>query len=345
MSTTTTSVQSTQFPTVIFGTSTLGNLFAAIPHADKLAVVKAIFETNQNIMFDSAGKYGAGLALEELGLCLDELNIPPENVTISNKLAWKRSKTLAEGEEPTFEPGAWVGLKHDAIQVISYQGMMDCYEEGNALLGKYHAQLVSVHDPDEYLNAAADATDLAHRRHNVLEAYRALGDLKKEGKVQSIGVGAKDIAAIDWIADHVQLDWAMLACSITCYTHAQAAQDVLIKLGKQGVDVINSAVFNAGFLIGGKFFDYRELTRAADPDMFAWRDRFHGLCSEFGVKPTAACVQFGFLFPQIKSIALSTSKPSRVVGNVQLITTEVPKEFWVQMKKAGLISIPDALLV
>ena len=41
-------------------------------------------------------------------------------------------------------------LKHDAVQDISYQGILDCYEQGNTLLGKYQARLVSVHDPDEY---------------------------------------------------------------------------------------------------------------------------------------------------------------------------------------------------
>jgi len=55
-------------------------------------------------VFDSAGKYGAGLALEVLGQCLEELNVPPEKVVISNKLAWKRIP-LPEGAEPTFEPG------------------------------------------------------------------------------------------------------------------------------------------------------------------------------------------------------------------------------------------------
>jgi D-threo-aldose 1-dehydrogenase len=161
-------------------------------------------------MFDSAGKYGAGLALEEIGLCLAELNVAPDNVSrpdlsrsnvalkkqpshffvfeqvlISNKLAWKRVPLTTP--EPTFEPGAWVNLKHDAIQDISYQGILDCYEQGNELLGNYEAKVVSVHDPDEYLAAATDDTDLAKRKDDVLGAYTALAELKAAGKVLSIG--------------------------------------------------------------------------------------------------------------------------------------------------------------
>ena len=83
--------------------------------------------------------------------------------------------------------------------------MMDCYEEGNALLGKYEAKVVSVHDPDEYLAAATDDANRARREGDILEAYRALAELKEAGKVLSIGVGAKDITCIDWLCEHVQV--------------------------------------------------------------------------------------------------------------------------------------------
>ena len=55
----------------------------------------------------------------------------------------------------------------------------------------------------------------------------------------SIGVGAKDITAIDWISDHVRLDWAMFACSITPYSHGDAAKRLLKKLGAQGGNSID----------------------------------------------------------------------------------------------------------
>ena len=58
-------------------------------------------------------------------------------------------------------------------------------------------------------------------------------DLTIIPKVASIGVGAKDITAIDWISDHVRLDWAMFACSVTPYSHGGDAKRLLKKLGKQ----------------------------------------------------------------------------------------------------------------
>ena len=324
-------------PKVLFGTSSLGNLFCEPTHDEKKAVVEQILTAMPTPVFDSAGKYGAGLALEELGRCLEELGAAPEKVLISNKLGWKRVPLTTP--EPTFEPGAWVNLKNDAVQAISYEGILECYKQGNELLGKYESRIVSVHDPDEYLGAATGADDLAKRTSDVLGAYKALNELKAAGKVDSIGVGAKDIKVIELIVDNgIHLDWAMFACSITPYTHTEYARGLLSKLGAKGITVINSAVFNAGFLLGSDNFDYKKITRESDPDKFAWRDKFNALCKEYEVAAPAVCVQFGFLFPEIVSVALNTTKPSRVGSNVELANAVVPAAFWEKMKKAGLIN-------
>ena len=189
-----------------------------------------------------------------------------------------------------------------------------------------------------YLNSAKDEAELASRREDVLGAYKALAELKAAGKVESIGVGAKDMTAIDFISDHVELDWAMLACSVTLYSHSDKAKALLKKLGGQGVKVINSAVFNAGFLVGGEYFDYRKITLESDPEIFAWRDKFNALCNKFSVDPPAACVQFSFLFPEIVAVALNTIEPHRVRSNIELANATIPQEFWDRMRAEGLIN-------
>lgn len=325
-------------PKVIFGTSSLGNLFVELDDEIKLQLVAAAVNNSPELpLFDSAGKYGAGLALESLGTSLKALGVPQEKIKISNKLGWKR--VPLETNEPTFEPGAWINLKHDAIQDISYQGILDCYHQGNELLGDYQAKIVSIHDPDEYLASAESETDLAKRKQDVLNAYSALMELRAAGKVESVGVGAKDVSIIDFISDHVQLDWAMFACSVTPYTHEESTLRLLEKLGNQGVEVINSAVFNAGFLLGSDNLDYKKVSRESHPKAFSWRDEFNTLCNEFNIKPAEACVQFSFLFDQIVSIALNSSSPKRVKSNILLTEAEVPKEFWQAMKAKGLISL------
>jgi D-threo-aldose 1-dehydrogenase len=324
---------------VIFGTSGLGNLYVALHKDVKCQIVKeSIEQSTIPAFFDSAGKYGAGLALESLGECLRDLDVKPENVVISNKLGWLRTELTTP--EPTFEPGVWRDLKFDAVQKISYHGILECFEQGNQLLGGYIPQMVSVHDPDEYLDAAANEDDRNKRFQDVLEAYKALAELKAQGKVKTIGVGAKKWTAIKEITDHVRLDWVMIANSMTIKTHPDDLLSFMQTLASQGIQIINSAVFNAGFLIGGDYYNYRLVSRENPTDvaLFNWRDEFYNICNQFDIKPAVACVQFALKMPGVTSIALSTTEPKRVKSNADMATAVIPNELWEALHQKQLIS-------
>lgn len=326
-------------PRVIFGTSGLGNLYVATDQAAKCAIVKECIDNRgPAVVFDSAGKYGAGLALESLGKSLRELNVNPGQVLISNKLGWLR--TELKTPEPTFEPGVWKNLTHDAVQKISYDGIIECFEQGNALLNGYHPQLVSVHDPDEYLATAVNEDQEKKLYTDILQAYQALFDLKKEGKVWGIGVGAKNWQVIKRIANDVPLDWIMIANSLTIKNHPDELLQFVAEMKSRGVVVINSAVFHSGFLVGGDFYDYRAVSPAnpADKMLLQWRADFFELCGRYTIKPAAACVQFALSVPGITSIALNTSDKNKVKENVALANVAIPAGFWQAMKAKGLIS-------
>ena len=327
-----------KLPRVISGTSLLGNLYKEMSHEDKKAIVKEYIEacTGQP-MFDSAGKYGAGLALEELGLCLEELDIHPDEVLISNKLAWVRKPLTTP--EPTFEKGIWHHLKYDADQKISYRGLMECFENGHELLGRYRSRLASVHDPDEYLAAAPNETAYKKRYDDILEAYRALGDLKKNGDIIGIGIGAKDWRSIEKIAKDVHLDWVMIANSFTIYQHPPELVELIETLRRQDITIINSAVFHGGFLTGSNFFNYIELNRTnpSHEKYYSWRDRFYAICKTYNIEPPAAAIYFGLHVPGVQSIALNSSNAKRVRHNIEMAQAEIPTSFWKKMKDEGLI--------
>jgi D-threo-aldose 1-dehydrogenase len=327
-------------PPVIFGTSGLGNLFVALGEQEKLNIVsECIRLSNGKAVFDSAGKYGAGLALETLGKCLTQLNARPEDVVISNKLGWLRTDLTTD--EPTFEPGVWKNLKHDAVQKISYEGILQCFEQGNELLQGYRAQMVSVHDPDEYIATASNARASEQLYQDILDAYRALHDLKKQGKVQSIGVGAKDWKIIERITKDVDLDWIMIANSMTIKRHPKELMDFIAEADRQGIYVINSAVFHSGFLVGSNYFDYQlvEKGNSQSDALFKWREDFFALCKEFNITPAQACVQFALNVPGVKSIALNTTDANRVRSNLAMAETNIPTQFWQELKNRNLTEV------
>ena len=325
------------WPNVVFGTSGLGNLYQAVPFETKRAIVnECILHAQKPVFFDSAGKYGAGLALEALGNALKELGVNPHDVQISNKLGWLRTELKAP--EPTFEPGVWRDLKHDAIQKISYDGILECYHQGNQLLNGYKADLVSVHDPDEYLANATDAADHKKRYADIMDAYTALSELKATGQVKAIGVGSKDWRIIKSITDEVKLDWVMIANSMTVHSHPKDLLDYMQWLDENGIAVINSAVFNGGFLVGSDYYNYQLKDAVADKALFDWRDKFNQLCAEHQIKPAEACFAFGKSAPGVKCIALNTTRPEKVAGNLALTSKQIPAEFWQAMKQLALIS-------
>ena len=327
-----------KLPPVIFGTSCLGNIYQVIPYETKLAIVKDYIKNVPGIpLFDSAGKYGAGLALEVLGKCLKELNVHPEEVIISNKLAWYQ--TALTTPEPTFEKGIWKDINHDAIQKISYAGIIEGFEQGNELLGDYNSQMASVHDPDEYLATAKNQQEEDKLYNDILDAYKALHELKLQGKVSSIGVGAKQWKIIERISNDVLLDWVMIANSLTLHDHPQELIAFIAQLKQKEIAVINSAVFNGGFLIGSDLYNYQQVDKTTEEGkaLYQWRTTFFDLCNQFNILPAEACFNFGFNIPGVTSVALSTTKPEKVKLNIEMATKNVPGEFWHAMVERKLI--------
>jgi len=326
-------------PPVVFGTTCLGNLFVAMPEKAKHKLVKTWMEQMPApVAIDSAGKYGAGMALEVLSRELSNLGVATEDVVITNKLAWRR--TTLKTPEPTFEPGVWIGLENDAVQDISYDGILRCHEDGRRMLAPYRPTLISLHDPDEYLDAAQDASDRTRRRENLIGAYQALEELRDAGEVQGVGVGAKNWRVIRELSQDCDFDWVMMANSFTVLNHPPELIDFLDELHRNDVGLINSAVMHGGFLSGGEFFDYRPLDLQSDEDQhrIRWRQRFIECCREYGVIPFNAAVQFGQSHPAIHAVALSTSRPERVQGLIESVSQTINSEFWEAMRLRELIS-------
>ncbi|CAF4840540.1 unnamed protein product [Rotaria sp. Silwood1] len=335
--------QTITLPKVIFGTSALGNLYAAYEDKIKLEAVRACIQytsPQKPVVFDCAGKYGAGLALETLGNCLKILNVKPEDILISNKLGWYRTTELENGKEPTFETGIWHNLKYDAVQKISYKGILECYEQGNQLLNGYKAKLVSVHDPEEYVASGQNQLEKDKRYNDIIEAYRALHELKNRDEVKAIGVGSKDWRMIERIVNDVNLDWVMIAARMTVHSHDQGIVTFMEKLQQRGIIIINAAVFNSGFLIGEDYYNYKLMDPMYDQQLFKWRTDFFELCDKYKIKPAQVCIAFGLSAPGVKSIALNTIDVDRIKENLDIGAAgnaAIPSNFWKEMKAHGLI--------
>jgi D-threo-aldose 1-dehydrogenase len=325
-------------PPIVFGATSLGNLFRSVAPAEKAKIVEQwVAQVAAPIVIDSAGKYGAGMSLQVIGEELQRLNVAPSDVIISNKLGWRRVPMGSEG--PTFEPGAWFDLEFDAVQDISHDGILRCWEQGNQLLAPYRASLVTVHDPDEYLAAASDTTDYKRRLNDIIGAYRALEQLRDAGEVTAVGIGAKDWTSIQLLSHECRFDWVMFANSYTIYSHPPTLSEFMNQLAAANVGIINSALFHGGFLVGGDFFDYKKIDAscAEDAKKLKWRESFWKICDEFDVTPMDAACSFGRSHQAVHAVAISSSRADRVATHVESVSKSMPEEFWEAMRASGLL--------
>ena len=77
---------------------------------------------------------------------------------------------------------------------------------------------------------------MGDRMEDIKGAYRALFELKEQGKVKGIGVGSKQWKVIKELYDGgIKLDWVMFANSYTIYTKPPAVLDFINQLHADGV--------------------------------------------------------------------------------------------------------------
>jgi D-threo-aldose 1-dehydrogenase len=131
---------------------------------------------------------------------------------------------------------------------------------------------------------------------------------------------------------------------MTVHSHPKALVAFMEELSEKGIAIINSAVFNAGFLIGSDYYNYHLMDRENNAGLFKWRDSFFGLCDKYNIKPAEAAVAFGLHAPGVKSIALSTTNVNRIKGNIEMANAKIPAGFWADMKAEGLIDNDYAYL-
>ena len=132
----------------------------------------------------------------------------------------------------------------------------------------------------------------------------------------------------------------MFANSFTILRHPPELLEFIKELHQSEMGIINSAVFHAGFLTGGRYFDYVPIEPKTKENsaLFEWRKKFFAISLQFGVSPAQACISFGMTPPGVISIALNTSDPNRVRENVNMANSSLPREFWAEMVKNRLIS-------
>ncbi len=111
----------------------------------------------------------------------------------------------------------------------------------------------------------------------------------------------------------------------------------------KGINVINSAVFHAGFLVGRYWIIgcHRE-TNAEDESAFTWPTCSTNFAVSENCRQRAACAVRVTGLPGVSAVALNTSVPAKIAENVAAVEATLPSRFGRRRRARGLISILPA---
>lgn len=311
-----------------FGAAPIGNLYQAVAEEQAMATVDEALALGIRYI-DTAPHYGFGLSETRLGAVLQQR---AETIAISTKvgrLLVPTDSTAAVrhgfADTPALEP----------VFDYSYDGVMRSFEASLERLKVGRVDLLLAHDPGEMTHGAHHP---ARFREFIEGGYRAMRNLRDQGLVRAIGVGANEWQVCEQVLQHVDLDGFLLAGRYTLLEQG-ACETFLPLCARRGVSVILGGPFNSGILASGVsgagpvYYNY-------EPAPAAIRARVHELelvCREFDVPLAAAALQFPAAHPQICSVVAGLASPQQVRQAVAWMNHIIPGDFWLALRELGLL--------
>ena len=129
----------------------------------------------------------------------------------------------------------------------------------------------------------------------------------------------------------------MFACAPTILRHPRELREFMRRLEDDHVGIIDSALFNGGFLTGGPMLDYRKADSVGDAALFRKRADYLSVCKDYAVDPAAAAVEYGFRQPGVAAVSLNTSDPARIPVNASYAEYHAPAGFWSELIRRKVI--------
>jgi len=288
------------------GLAPIGGLYAPVSERQSRDTVEKAWDLGIRY-FDTAPLYGNGLSETRAGAALRDK--PRESFVLSTKVGRLLRRGGADRQRIWAEP-----VDVTPVFDFSADGVRTSYEESLGRLGLDRADLLHVHDPDDFFGPAAS------------EALPALAELRSHGRISGVSVGMNQTAMlVDFVRTGL-LDSVLLAGRYTLLDQSAGA-DLLPLCSSSGVSVIVGGVFNSGILADPRpdsTYDYGRAPAA----LVAKARAIQEVCASHGVPLRAAALQFPLTHPAVTSVLVGARSAAEVEDAVAMASLPIPSALW-----------------
>ena len=268
--------------------------------AEALETVWASLEGGANLI-DTSPHYGLGRSETLIGRALQERPDLAGDVVLS-------TKTGHYGQRTDY----------------SYDGTMRSIERSLGRLGVSYLPIVHIHD----VWSADNLRDIVRRK----AAHAALRQLQAEGVVGSIGIGTKDLGALQFAVDSREFDVLMMANQYNLLE--QAGQAIIEKAAENDVGVMIAGAYATGILVKGSVDPKsRYRYRLASPHTRERVAALEEICRKWGCSLPAAAVQFCLrCHPNGLVTVLGARTRQQARENVGTVEEDIALGLWAELQ-------------
>ena len=311
-----------------FGGAPLGNLFRPIDEPEAVETVRRAWAAGVRY-FDTAPLYGSGLSERRIGAAL--AGLPRDAFALSTKVG--RSLVPRRAGAPV-GPSAYGDVPPVEIEFdYTAPAVRASLETSLERLGIGRVDVVLIHD----LGVVTHGPDDAQRYAEAMDgAYRVLHDLRADGRIRAIGVGANEWQILERCARDGDFDCFLLAGRYSLLE--QTALDTFLPLcTRREIGVIVGGPYNSGVLAMGARPGATYNYAPAPPAVLERVRALERVVAAHGVPLAAAALQFPFHHPAVAAVIPGARAVSEVEENLRLLRHPIPLALWRDLKTEGLV--------
>lgn len=244
----------------------------------------------------------------------------------------KVGRLFKEVRKDQVPPTMWKNpLDYDFIHDYTSDGVKRSIEESLKRTGLSYIDVIYVHDLSEDQVGDRYPYFLKQAQNG---AFKALSELRDEGVIKAWGMGVNKIEPILDCLNSADPDICLSATQYSILEHEDAVDRLLPAVKKAGVKLVSGAGFNSGYLAGRERYNYKDQIPKSIAEKY---EKLKNIAEKYQVDLIDASIQFVLAAEEFASIIPGASKPEQVIQNAKATQTNIPAEFWTDLKSESII--------